>query len=214
MAYEKLVDVTYNQGTVTELTTCLNIFHRFACWSATYDHLTHLCYLSEQDRFMQPDSLVPRQGSDYLKNQVKITYKYFRSNSLNIFCLPVQILTVVSRLLSADLRPVPHLHRKVRGGIHGHPVQAALQQRQGVQLQVILLSARGENNKVHCLIVSRLISFRTLCREGVKKAGQTLHQHLQLQPVRPDQLMDHLTNIRPQYVSNTKCEDFCLSESR
>jgi len=42
---------------------------RFSCRSATYDHLTRLCYLSEQDRFTQPESLVPRQGSDYLENQ-------------------------------------------------------------------------------------------------------------------------------------------------
>ena len=59
-------------------TVMLNIFcqnskyfpwSRFSCRSATYDHLTRLCYLSEQDRFTQPESLVPRQGSDYLENQ-------------------------------------------------------------------------------------------------------------------------------------------------
>ena len=47
-----------------------NIFHpRFSCRSATYDHLTRQCYLSEEDRFSQPDSFVPRQGADYLENQ-------------------------------------------------------------------------------------------------------------------------------------------------
>ena len=45
------------------------MLRRFSCRSATYDHLTRRCYLSEQDRFTQPEALVPRQGSDYLENQ-------------------------------------------------------------------------------------------------------------------------------------------------
>ncbi|XP_023323415.1 uncharacterized protein LOC111697594 [Eurytemora carolleeae] len=42
---------------------------RFICRSATYDHLRKECYLSEEDRFTQPDSLLAKQGSDYLENQ-------------------------------------------------------------------------------------------------------------------------------------------------
>ena len=48
----------------------LTIFlFRFSCRSASYDHLTQECYLSEQDRFTQPEAFRPRQGSDYLENQ-------------------------------------------------------------------------------------------------------------------------------------------------
>ena len=42
---------------------------RFSCRSASYDHLTGECFLSEQDRFTQPEAFRPRQGSDYLENQ-------------------------------------------------------------------------------------------------------------------------------------------------
>ena len=42
---------------------------RFSCRSASYDHLTQECFLSEQDRFTQPEAFRPRQGSDYLENQ-------------------------------------------------------------------------------------------------------------------------------------------------
>jgi len=42
---------------------------RFICRSATYDHLKKECYLSEEDRFTQPESYVVKQGSDYLENQ-------------------------------------------------------------------------------------------------------------------------------------------------
>ena len=71
-----LSESRYNDANIF-LLSYLNIFHlskyfpvsRFSCRSATYDHLTRLCYLSEQDRFTQPESLVPRQGSDYLENQ-------------------------------------------------------------------------------------------------------------------------------------------------
>ena len=42
---------------------------RFSCRSATYDHLQRHCFLSEEDRFSQPESFVVRQGVDYLENQ-------------------------------------------------------------------------------------------------------------------------------------------------
>ena len=42
---------------------------RFSCRSASYDHLERHCYLSEEDRFTQPESFLVRQGSDYLENQ-------------------------------------------------------------------------------------------------------------------------------------------------
>ena len=66
------ISASVRAGTMMQILSkyfSLNILSRFSCRSATYDHLTRLCYLSEQDRFTQPESLVPRQGSDYLENQ-------------------------------------------------------------------------------------------------------------------------------------------------
>ena len=75
--FERVVDMEltgYIKETVRGITKtecqdrCLSE-NAYSCKSASYDHMRNECHLSTEDRFTQPKSFLPKQGTDYLENQ-------------------------------------------------------------------------------------------------------------------------------------------------
>ena len=87
--FERVVDMEltgYIKETVRGITKtecqdrCLSE-NAYACKSASYDHMRNECHLSTEDRFTQPKSFLPKQGTDYLENQCESS-KYRLSKNM------------------------------------------------------------------------------------------------------------------------------------
>ena len=87
--FERVVDMEltgYIKETVRGITKtecqdrCLSE-NAYTCKSASYDHMRNECHLSTEDRFTQPKSFLPKQGTDYLENQCESS-KYRLSKNM------------------------------------------------------------------------------------------------------------------------------------
>ena len=58
--------IASTRSSITSINYFAPFLYRFDCKSASYDHLRKECHLSADDRHTNPDSFVPKAGTDYL----------------------------------------------------------------------------------------------------------------------------------------------------